>query len=85
MDVNVLEKIVTAGSTAKKTNDALRELGYPDSPYFHIYGNIVDALYMLLGEQTDTIDQSVTFKIMESTKITDQQRARMFSMICDMV
>ena len=83
MDVNALEKIVTAGRTARKTNDALRELGYPDTPYFHIYGHIIDALYLLLGEKTDTLDQSITFRIMESESITDEQRASIFAVICN--
>jgi len=82
MDMNALVKIVNAGITAKRTDDALRELGYNDTPYFSIYGNISDALYCMLGEKTDTYDQSFTCRILESLDLTDDMRAELLAAAC---
>ena len=83
MDMTAIEKIIIAGRTAKKADDILRKIGYTDTPYFNIYGNIADALYILLGEKTDTFDKSLTYKIMESETLTETQRAAISALACE--
>jgi len=71
MKTGALRKIIEAGMIAKKTDDSLRELGYDETPYFQIYGNITDALYLLFDEHTETFDRSMAYRIIENKSIAD--------------
>lgn len=83
MDPGIFRKIVSAGITAKKADDALKDLGYTDTPYFQIYGNIADAVYAMLGETTETYEQSITYKIMCCPAMTDEQRNELLAILCN--
>jgi len=85
MDKDILGKLVSAGITAKKTDDALRAVGYTDTPYFTIYGHITDALYALFGEHTDTFDESLTYRIMTCPDMTDDQRTELLAAVCQTI
>lgn len=82
MTLKTLENIISACRTAKDSDDALRSVGYIETPYFKIYGHIMDALYDLLGENTETFDESITYRIMEDKNLTNSQRAELFVSFC---
>ena len=69
-----LTRMVKAGRIALTTDNGLRALGYDDTPYYAIYGAIADAVYILIGEITDTFTDSVTRLALESPDMTDSQR-----------
>lgn len=58
-----LTKLISAVKTAKKMDEAMREAGYENNPYFDIWGDIAEAVYALLDEHTDTFDSSVTAQV----------------------
>lgn len=69
-----LTRMVKAGRLALTMDKGLRSLGYDETPYFDIYGNIADAVYFLLGEETETFSASVTSLVFESPELTDARR-----------
>lgn len=70
-----LAKLVKAARTAKRADDALRNVGYTDTPYFDIYGDIVDGIYAMLGEKTNTLEESVTYTALSNPDMADDECA----------
>lgn len=70
-----LERLVRAARTAKKTDDALRTVGYDNTPYFDIFGDIVDGIYELLEENTGTLDESITYESIIDPNMTNAESA----------
>lgn len=73
--VNALERMVCSARKAFAIDKRLMELGYRDTPYFEIYGEIADAIYYMLNEQTDTFDKSVAYRTLHDKSMTDLQCA----------
>lgn len=73
-----LTKLVRAARTAKRADDALRNVGYTDTPYFDIYGDIVDGIYAMLGEKTNTLEESVTYTVLSNPDMADDECAEAF-------
>ena len=71
----LLIQISRAIITAYKTDKALRVAGYDNTPYFDIYGCLLDGLYDWAGEHTDTIEQSDVYLIIHTVSLTDDRRA----------
>ena len=80
MKLKALVKIVEAGRIAKQVDDAMQDVGYGDTPYFHIYGKLSDAVYELLGENTETFEQSLSYKIMHASDMSLMQLSEMLSL-----
>ena len=76
MDVEfVINNLVAAGMKAKELDDAMQKAGYDSNPFFSIYGSIADAVYYMLGEETETFDKSVTYRAFNES-MPDEQRAK---------
>ena len=74
MDIeSVLKDLIAAGVLANKMDNMLNEAGFCSNPYFSIYGHIADAIYKLVGEHTDTFEESETYLVMNSN-ISDKAR-----------
>jgi len=71
----VLAHLVKAGRDALHLENVLTELGYKETPYYAMYGEITDAIYCLLNEETDTFDESATHKAMNDIYSTDTECA----------
>ena len=56
----VLTHLIRAGRDALHLEKTLKNIGYKETPYYNLYGEIADAIYTMLGEDTDTFDESVT-------------------------
>ena len=72
---SALLKLTKAARDAHYMDSAMETAGYSSNPYADIYGNIADAVYELLGEHTDTFDESVTCATLLSFAITNEQCA----------
>jgi len=66
--------LVNLAMKSKKLSDQMNELGYPDNPYWDFYCEAAEALYDLVGESTDTFEESLAFLVLQSTTITEEQR-----------
>lgn len=77
MDIEAaLQRLVHAARKAFYLSEQLEALGYQDTPYSDLFGNIADAIYYLLGEKTETFDQSVTYHALYDDLLTNKERVR---------
>ena len=53
---SVLTHLIRAGRDALHLENTLSDLGYMETPYFNLYGEIADAIYAMLDEHTDIED-----------------------------
>lgn len=67
--------MVKTGMMAKELDGKMLELGYSCTPYSVIYGRIADAMYALIGEKTETFDESVTYTALNAPYLCDSRRA----------
>ena len=58
---SVLTHLIRAGRDALHLEKTLTEIGYVETPYFNLYGEITDAIYGILDEHTDTIEESKAY------------------------
>lgn len=75
MKKEVLECLVKAWRSAYITDNKLEMLGFKDTPLFEIAGNIMDAIYYLLDENTRTIDESVTSETLHTENMSVEECA----------
>ena len=75
MNRDVMTRLVRAGRKANRIDEMLLGLGYGSTPYASIYGDITDAIYEMLGENTETFHESLTFQVMMDDSLTDEQCA----------
>ena len=68
--------LVKAWRKANELNSAIENLGYFNTPYFEIAGDIAESIYYMLDEKTQTFDESVTSQILNG-KRTDEECAEM--------
>lgn len=73
----VFTSLVEAGQLARRTDIAMRSVGYDNTPYYDIYTSICDAIYSLVGEKAETYTGSVTYNVMEQEHISDKERAQL--------
>ena len=74
---DALLRLVKAGLSTKKMQEAYLTVGLDDNRLFEIYGNILDAVYDLIGEHTNTFEESVTHLAMTAPILTDDRRAEL--------
>ena len=72
---SAFRNLTKAARNAHYFSESMRTAGYPSSPFADIYGQIADAIFDLLGEETETFDDSVTCASLLSFAITDDQCA----------
>ena len=72
-----LLRLVKAGLATKKLQEAYVTVGLDDNTLFDIYVNILDAIYGLIGEHTNTFEESVTYIVMTAPILSDERRATM--------
>lgn len=71
------EALIRMVHVARKTmelDNMFMKLGYDNTPYFDIHGTIIDAIYHLIGERTNSLDESVTYQTIHDEDMTDDQR-----------
>ena len=71
----VLTHLVKAARDAIHMERVLKEIGYKETPYFGLYGEIADAMYCLIGEETETFTESETHNAINDTYTPDEECA----------
>lgn len=69
---SVLTHLIRAGRDALHLEKTLTDIGYKETPYFNLYGEITDAIYALLDEQTDTIEESKAYAAIHDIYTPDE-------------
>ena len=78
----VLTHLIKAGRDALHMEESLKKLGYAETPYYDLYGEISEAIYCILGEDTDTFDESSTYAAIHDYFLTDEQCAEDLADVC---
>ena len=78
----ILTHLIKAGRDALHLERTLKQLGYSDTPYFDLYGEICEAVYCLIGEDTQTFDESLTHAAMNDIYSSDEMCAETLAAIC---
>lgn len=67
MDIQtMLEKMVDSWKIAHYFDRKFMNAGYSDNPYMDISARIADAIYSLLGEETETFEESFTCRTLKN-------------------
>ena len=79
----VLAHLIHAGRDALHLENILTGLGYKETPYFNLYSEIADAIYCMLGEDTESFDKSVTHAVMSDPLTSDEVAAEHLAVMLD--
>ena len=60
-----------------KLHDAMASCGYPENPFWDNFSTASDAIYKLIGEHTETFEESVTYLVLTAPYLTNERRAEM--------
>ena len=75
MDVqDSLEKMVRTARKMLYMMDQMTVIGCHESMLNSFFGDIADAIYCLVGEKTNSFDESVTFDVLYDDLLTDSVR-----------
>lgn len=69
-----LKRMVGIAVSARKMDMSFRNAGYHENPFWDIYGEAMDAIYALIGEKTNTIDEAVTYHVINDDSYTNDER-----------
>lgn len=79
----VLTHLIRAGRDALHLEQTLNSIGYKETPYYNLYGEIADAIYALIGEETDSIDESETHHAIHDIGMSDETAAEYLASMLD--
>lgn len=71
-----LTRMVKIAMKCKELDKLHTALGYDNTPYFDLYGNAVDAIYFMIGEHTATLEESVTYRVLNTPGISVDERVK---------
>lgn len=74
---DALLRMVTTARFLKKMAEAYTVLGLDDNPHHNAYGDLMDAIYYLIGEHTEEFNKSVTYLAINAPILTDERRAEL--------
>lgn len=60
-----------------KLHDAFASCGYPENPFWDNFSTAADGIYKLIGEHTETFEESITYLVLTAPYLTNQRRAKM--------
>ena len=78
MEKEAMRNLVSAYREAKDIDNGLEKLGFHATPCFNIAGRIADAIYAILGEDTQSFDESITAVTLENTDLSPIECADVF-------
>lgn len=67
-------RMVRSALSAKKMADAYLAIGWDDCKPHQIYGDLLDAIYSLIGETVDEFNLSITYVAMTAPFLSDERR-----------
>jgi hypothetical protein len=71
----LLTHLIRAGRDALHLDATLTDIGYRDTPYFSLSGEIADAITYLLDEHPETYEDSTAYAAIHDVYTTDEQCA----------
>lgn len=74
---DALLRMVRAARNAKRLQETYLKNGLDDNAAFQIYGDIADGIYYLIGEHTETFDDSATHRALTVPAFDDEHRVRL--------
>lgn len=60
-----------------KLHDAFASCGYPENPFWDNFSTAADGIYKLIGEHTETFEESITCLVLTAPYLTNKRRAEM--------
>ncbi|MBR6966799.1 MAG: hypothetical protein IKH81_06930 [Clostridia bacterium] len=76
MDLYSMVKLVSATRQAHTAAETFSSLtNNHGNRLDDIYGNLLDCIYAICHEETGTLEESTTYKVIHSDDLTDQQAA----------
>ena len=72
-----LSHFVRAAMKAKEMREHYARIGLDDDPPFQIWGEILDGIYVLIGEHTNEFEKSTTYITMTAPLLTEERRVEM--------
>lgn len=74
---DALFKMVKVGRKLNTMMDNYVKNGVNETPLFDVWGDVLDGIYALLGEHTETIEESVTYTAMTAPYLCIERRTEM--------
>ena len=74
---DAISRIVAAAMRLRATMKNYVDNGVDDNPLFEIWGDILDSIYALLEEHTETFEESVTYTVMTAPCLNNERRTKM--------
>ena len=60
-----------------KLHDAMASCGYPENPFWDNFSTAADGIYKLIGEHTETFEESITNLALTAPYLTNERRVEM--------
>ena len=73
---DALLRLVSAGMKTKKLQESYLNNGLDDNDLFQIYGEIADAISILIGEREETFEETRAFMALTVPGLDDEHRVR---------
>lgn len=74
---DALLRMVKATRFLKKMSKAYAVIGWDENPHHEMYGDMMDAIYYLIGEHVNEFDKSVTWLAINAPYLTDERRTEL--------
>ena len=74
---DALLRNVEAGTELLRLHKVMDDAGYHENPYWDNYSTVADGIYKLIGEHTETFEESVTFLALTAPFLTLERRVEM--------
>ena len=72
-----LQREVEAARDLLKIHKVMDACGYPENPFWDNYAAVADGIYKLIGEHTDTFEESITHLALTTPYLTVDRRVEM--------
>ena len=76
---DAFSRLIRAADKARCIDKELSGIGYTENIYADIFGDIVDAVYLMLGENTDRLENSFAYVMLNADAVSADGRATMLA------
>ena len=72
---NALFRIAKVADSALAVSNAMDSTGFlSGTPFFDIYGELVDAIYLLIGESAEILEDSIVYRVLHASDLTLKEK-----------
>lgn len=68
---------VKAARSLYHLNEVSDACGYQENPFYENFGEVADSIYALIGEKTETFEESITYLALTTPHLTAERRTEM--------